>query len=129
MVKCTKATNEGAMARTINAAMKKKPISFTTKDGKSIVFKSGGVKKAKAAVRVKQLEKRLSAMEKAVLKYNHDVEKNKEKKKLDKNAGAGTVTAGSGGAGDSQGQRGGGVKGGRGGNGGKTVGHAGVKKV
>ena len=67
------ATKWGAMAKTINAATKKKPISFTTKDGKSIAFKSGGVKKAKTAHHVKQLEKRLSAMEKAVQQYNSGV--------------------------------------------------------
>jgi hypothetical protein len=125
------------MVRTINAAVasgKKKPIAFKTKDGKAIEFKSGGVKKAKAVVRVKQLEKRLSAMEKAVMKYNHDVKVNKEVKekkvKLDKDASAGTVATGSGGAGQAKTDRGSGVKGcGVGGNGGKIVGHAGVKKI
>jgi uncharacterized membrane protein YgcG len=117
--------------KTVTTAAKKKAISFKTKDGKDIVFKTHvGVTKAKQTARVKMLEKRLTAMEKAVLKYNHDILKSKEKKQAAASDGnGGTVGGSGGGAGDSQGKRGGGVKGGGGGNGGKLVGHAGVKKV
>lgn len=77
-------------------------IAFTTKDGKTVSFKSTGVKKVKAATRVKALEKRLSAMEKAVLHYNRGVEESK-KKKSDA-ASAGTVASVGGGAGKCDGK-------------------------
>ena len=87
MCECMIATKWGAMVKINTAAIKKKPISFTTKDGKSIEFKSTGVKKVKATQHVKQLEKRLSAMEKAVMKYNRDVQLSRAKEKEAKGVG------------------------------------------
>jgi hypothetical protein len=119
--------------------MKQGKIAFKTKDGKAVSFKSTGVKQVKAVARVKQLEKRLSAMEKAVLSYNAAVEKRKKEKSDSDASGVGAGKVGRGGGvgggvrkGKSEGPKAAGsssgVKG-RGGNGGKLVGDAGVKKV
>lgn len=67
----------------ISGSMKgaKKPIAFTTKSGKEVVFSSGSSAKGKIAKgHIKQLEKRLSAMEKAVLKYNNAIQSSQAKK-------------------------------------------------
>jgi hypothetical protein len=55
------------------AVVPAKQIAFKTKDGKEIAFKSTRGH-GKPDARVKQLEKRLSAMEKAVSKYNNAVQ-------------------------------------------------------
>ena len=60
-------------------------VAFTTKDGKAVQFKPAGTKAAKTKMHVKQLEKRLSAMEQAVMKYNNVVQQRevqKQKKEL-----------------------------------------------
>jgi hypothetical protein len=49
-------------------------ISFRTKGGKEIAFKAKGTNAKKRQVHVKQIEKRLSAMEKAVMQYNNAVQ-------------------------------------------------------
>jgi hypothetical protein len=74
----------GRMGKTKAPPAKK--IAFKTKDGKEIAFKSTGGH-GKQSVRVKQLEKRLSAMEKAVLKYNDAVQSNKAKKEQQRASG------------------------------------------
>lgn len=56
-----------------------KKISFKTKSGKEVVF-SRPSGKAKVS-RAKSFEKRLSAMEKAILNYNHAVQAHQERKK------------------------------------------------
>ena len=61
------------------AAAPAKQIAFKTKDGKEIAFKSTRGH-GKPDARVKQLEKRLSAMEKAVSKYNNAVQAQKVRK-------------------------------------------------
>jgi hypothetical protein len=48
-------------------------IAFTTKGGKEIAFKAKGSNAKRRQVHVKQMEKRLSAIEKAVMQYNHAV--------------------------------------------------------
>jgi hypothetical protein len=59
----------------------KKPVSFTTKDGKPISFVNTGKRSTNAGKTIKALEKRLSAMEKAVIKYNKDAVRHKEGRK------------------------------------------------
>lgn len=59
----------------------KQSIAFTTKGGKEISFSSGSSAKSKIGkAHIKQLEKRLSAMEKAVLKYNNAIQNSQAKK-------------------------------------------------
>jgi hypothetical protein len=70
------------MGREKTAPVKKgkaKQIAFTTKDGKTVNFRPTGKKAASAGKTIKALEKRLSAMEKAVIKYNEDAVRHKEK--------------------------------------------------
>jgi len=71
-----------AMGRTMKAPKKvnEKTIAFTTKDGKSIAFSGGNGKNKIAKAHIKQLEKRLSVMEKAVMKYNNAVQNHKAEK-------------------------------------------------
>ena len=115
--------------------MKQGIIAFKTKDGKAVSFKSAGVKNAKATVRVKELEKRLSAMEKAVKQYNTSVDKQKREKKAGSDgAGVGGSKVGggrgvSGGAGKGKVEGSVGVVKGGGRNGGKLVGDARVQEV
>jgi hypothetical protein len=63
------------------AASSNKSIAFTTKGGKEIAFKATGSKAKRTATHVKQLEKRLSVMEKAVMQYNHAVQTHQAKRK------------------------------------------------
>jgi hypothetical protein len=58
----------------------KKGVSFVTKGGKEISFKSSSDRSNKSTTHVKQLEKRMSAMEKAVMKYNIAIQKHEAKK-------------------------------------------------
>lgn len=57
-----------------------KSISFVTKGGKEVTFKPTGSRSKARSTHVKQLEKRLSAMEKAVMQYNNAVQNQKAKK-------------------------------------------------
>lgn len=59
----------------------KKGVSFVTKGGKEISFKSTGSRNKTRTAHVKQLEKRLSAMEKAVMQYNNAVQNQQAKRK------------------------------------------------
>jgi hypothetical protein len=63
--------------------MKAQKISFKTKDGRDVMFKKKG-NGAKAQKTIKMMEKRLSAMEKAVMQYNAAVRKREEKSKEEK---------------------------------------------
>lgn len=63
--------------------MKAQKISFKTKDGRDVTFKKKG-NGAKAQKTMKMMEKRLSAMEKAVMQYNAAVRKREEKPKEEK---------------------------------------------
>lgn len=58
-----------------------KTIAFKTKSGKEVSFVPKGKAVAKKKVQMKSLEKRLSAMEKAILNYNHAVQAREERKK------------------------------------------------
>ena len=49
-------------------------ISFRTNGGKEIAFKAKGANVKRRQAHVKQMEKRLSAIEKAVMQYNKDVQ-------------------------------------------------------
>jgi hypothetical protein len=130
----------GMKMKTASAIPAKKAISFKTSNGKAITFKTNvGVSKAKQTQRVKMLEKRLTMMEKMVMKQNQMVVSKGKKKgvvadvvELDKDAQ--TVSRRGGGGGTGVVKKKGGVvvkvdQGGSTGNGGKLVGHAGVKKV
>lgn len=64
--------------------VKKEPerkVAFKTKDGKEVCFAPKGKMVVKRAAHMKALEKRLTAMEKAVLNYNHAVQVHEERKK------------------------------------------------
>jgi hypothetical protein len=63
--------------------MKAKKIAFKTKDGREVSFKkkANGPQEKKT---IKLLEKRLSAMEKAVSHYNASVREHQEKRKNEK---------------------------------------------
>lgn len=58
-----------------------KSISFVTKSGKEVTFKPTGSRSKARSTHVKQLEKRLSAMEKAVMQYNNAVQNHQAKRK------------------------------------------------
>jgi hypothetical protein len=64
---------------------KAKKIVFKTKDGKEVSFKKKpGAAKERKVKGMKAFEKRLSAMEKAVIQYNSSVQKHREKKEKEK---------------------------------------------
>jgi hypothetical protein len=64
---------------------KAKKIVFKTKDGKEVSFKKKqGAAKERKVKALKAFEKRLTAMEKAVIHYNTAVQKHHEKKEKEK---------------------------------------------
>lgn len=76
-----KAAHRMGRAKNGKEVVVSKKIAFKTKDGKEVSFAPKGKNAAKKKVHMKSLEKRLTAMEKAILHYNHAVEAHKERKK------------------------------------------------